>query len=220
MKKLIIILLLFSYLHTTAQEEFKNQYFLGINSGLNISSLNIDPSFEGMFDLSTDQNFKLGYSGGIVFIYYSEPHKGIQMELNYSQRGWMENLDSINYSRKLEYFEFPFLSHFDIKVKNLNLSITVGPTISYLLSSQEQTNLISENQIKNYYNIEIDNKFEGGLCIGLGANKFTKNGIIQAEYRINLGMSNLFSKERKLDFSASQNQVIGIKISYLFEWEK
>jgi hypothetical protein len=218
MKKIIVILLLFSYLPTRAQEVFKNQYYFGINSGLNITGLNTSSSFDGMFDSSSDINFKFGYSGGIVFIYYSEPRKGIQMELNYSQRGWKEDLDSTNYSRKLEYFEFPFLSHFDFGLKNLNLSITAGPIVSYLISSHEQTNLMDENQIKSYYNKEIDNKLEAGLCIGLGVNIFTRNGIIQAEFRLNQGLSNIFSEESNIGFSASQNQAIGIKISYLFGW--
>jgi len=221
MKKIFVLLFLFLNLHTKAQEEFRNQCYFGISQGLNISRLNLDPSIQGMFDLSTDQNFELGYVGGIVFLYYSEPHKGIQMELNYSQRGWSEDLDSSNsYCRKLDYLEFPFLSHFDIGLRNLNLSITVGPTISYLISSQEVTHSIDEDKLKSYYNIEIDNKLEGDLCIGVGVNKFTRNGILQLECRLNQGFSNIFSEERILDFSTSQNQVIGIKISYLFNMKK
>ena len=218
-KPVILLLLLFLYLHSTAQNGHDKHYYLGINSGVNLSRLTIDPSIMGMFDFTTDQKFINGYSGGIVFIYYSEPHLGVQMELNYSQRGWTENMEANYYSRNLEYLEFPILSHFDIGKKKLNLTITVGPTISYLLSGREQTNITDENLIKSYYNSDVDNKLEAGVCMGLGVSKkFTRMGIIQFECRFNQGLTNIFLEKDNPDILASQNQVIGIKMSYLFGW--
>ena len=214
----ILLLSLFLYIHTSAQGGLNKSFCLGINSGVNLSRFSFDPSFEGMFDFTADQKFINGYSGGIVFIYYSQHHIGIQMEVNYSQRGWAENTDTTNYSRQLEYLEFPFLSHFDIGIKKLNLSITVGPTVSYLLSDREQTNITDENLMKSYYNSKIDNRLEGGVCIGLGVNKFTRIGIFQLEGRFNQGLSNIFSKKNNPDILASLNQVISIKFSYLFGW--
>ena len=90
--------------------------------------------------------------------------------------------------------------------------------MSYLLSDREQTNITDENLMKSYYNSKIDNRLEGGVCIGLGVNKFTRIGIFQLEGRFNQGLSNIFSKKNNPDILASLNQVIGIKFSYLFGW--
>ena len=184
-----------------------------------MSRINFQPTIQGMFDLYSDQYFIPGYSGGIVFLYFSEPNKGLQMEINYSQKGWTEYLDSANsYNRKLDYIEFPFLSHFDIGLRKLKLSVTIGPTISYQILSREEINITDENLFKQYYTTAADNKLEVGLSIGLGVNRMTKLGIIQLECRLNQGLNNIFSREVNKDISTSQNQVIGVNASYLFGW--
>lgn len=219
MKKIIAILFLIPCLHASAREEAGNRYYLGISPGINYSRMTIDPNIDGMFDFSTDQDFRLGYSGGLVFIYYPEPRKGVQMELNYSQRGWTESSDTIGtYDRKLEYFEFPVLSHFDLGSKSLHFTITVGPAISYLLSSHQTIDLLENAQMKSYYDLAVDNKMEIGLCIGLGVNKFIGRNVIQLECRLNQGLSSMFRKENSTDLLSSQNQVLGVKLSYLFGW--
>lgn len=218
MKKLIILLLLFSGFSAFAQERGLKRTYLGINSGFSLSRIIIDPSFDYMFNFSTDQGFRSGFDGGIVFLHYSQPRVGIQMELNYSQRGWTENLDTISYNRRLDYVEFPFLTHFDIGKKKLKIAISFGPVISYFISEKKQVNYLDENQVKEYYSFELDHKLEGALCIGLGVNKYTRIGNFQAEVRIKQGLTSIFKKDRVPEFSSSQNQAIELKISYLIGW--
>ena len=92
MKRLFILLLLILPLFLHAQDNTWNRFYLGVNSGLNYSRVNFESSVQKMFNLQTDQNFLSGYSGGLVFIYYPEPNFGLQVEVNYTQRGWWEDL--------------------------------------------------------------------------------------------------------------------------------
>ncbi|MBN1953345.1 MAG: PorT family protein [Bacteroidales bacterium] len=216
MKKLSIILLLFSYFVASAQEEPNKQFYLGLNSGMITSRLNVTTDFKEIINPFTDQHFESAYGGGIVFIYYSEPRKGLQFEVNYSSRGWSETPDSeSSYRRRLDYLEFPFLAHFDAGTKKIHLSVTAGPTISYLISSTEIVN-VNNDLMKTYYNLPVDNRLEGGIALGIGLNTFTKIGIFQLECRINHGLSDLFAEVGDLGYSKAQNQVIGLKFSYLY----
>ncbi|MBN1926813.1 MAG: PorT family protein [Prolixibacteraceae bacterium] len=204
MKRIILIILLISAIHTVAQEATGNKFYLGVSPGVNLSRVNFSLSTQQMLDLTTDQNFTLGYNGGFVFIYYSEPRLGLQMELNYSRRGWTEGPDtSLYYSRNLEYIEFPFLSRFDIGVKKIKFTITAGPVLSYLFSDSEVINIPDEALSKSYYNHAIDNKTEVGFCIGLGLSQYIGNSIIQFEIRLNHGLNELFSEGKRLDLATS-----------------
>lgn len=215
--KIILILLLSSSLCINAQSE-DNQFYIGVNSGYTYSRVNLYTELEDWLLLETDQDFISAFGGGIVFKYYSEPRFAIQIEANYSQRGWKESTFTAFYTRNTKYLEFPILSHFDIPLKGMNISLALGPAFSYFLSESENYTLFDESAVEPYYDTPIDNKFETGLCVGLGLNKFFGRNIIQVEARLNLGLSNLFSEEHGFEFDHSQNQVLGIKASYLFGW--
>ncbi|MCF8359069.1 MAG: PorT family protein [Prolixibacteraceae bacterium] len=220
MKRIVILIFLLPAIHATAQQEL-NKFYLGISPGVSLTRVNFSLSSQQIIDLSTEQNFTLGYNGGIVFIYYSEPRLGLQMELNYSQRGWTEKHDSaIFYSRVLNYLEFPFLSRFDIDLKKIDITITAGPTVSYLLSELETVNIEDKLMVKPYYNVIIDNRLEVGYCLGVGVSKKIKNSIIQFEIRLSHGLSEMFSEGKKLGVSTSQHQVLGVKIAYFYGWGK
>ena len=207
MKKLILLLLLFPFMEINAQEKFKPQTMLGINGGINASEVYFSPSVK--------QIPTFGYLGGVVLKHISEPHLGIQLELNFTQKGWKENLDSSNvYARKFNYLELPFMTHIEIGQNNSKLVVNIGPTFSYLLSNSETIHLIDEYNNKTYYNTKIDNKIELGLCLGIGFIQSTVIGDFQFESRFYQGINNIF--KNNFDFSFSTNQVLSVKMSYLF----
>lgn len=194
-------------MNMNAQEIFKQQTMLGINAGINASEVYFSPV--------VNQIPTLGIVGGITFKYISEPHLGIQLELNYTQKGWEEDLDTSNvFNRKCNYIELPFMTHIEIGKKKTKFLINFGPTVSYLISSSKTMFLVDENEMMSYYNTEIDNKIELGLCVGLGVLKSSKIGEFLLEARFNQGINNIFKSEEV--FSYSLNQVLGVKMSYLF----
>jgi hypothetical protein len=180
---------------------------IGVNGGVDASQVYFSPSVK--------QIPIFGYFGGIVFKHISEPHKGIQLELNYVQKGWEENLDTTNvYSRRFNYLEYTFMSHFEIGKRNTKLLLNVGPTFSYLLSDSITKYLIDGSTIMSYYDTKIQNKVELGLCLGLGVIQSTNIGDFHLEFRYSQGINNIF-KDGYI-FEYSMNQIITARLSCLF----
>lgn len=62
--------------------------------------------FSTLFSEEGIHTYKAGYQGGIVFKHISEPKLGIQLELNYTQKGWTDNYNNSDlYQRKLHYLQ-------------------------------------------------------------------------------------------------------------------
>ena len=218
MKKSLFAIFLLSFFFCSAQQKSDNQYYLGVNTGINTSRANFELTREGLFNLSAAIDYELNFNYGLVFLYFSEPGKGVQMELNYSKRGYTQQTNSTDlYSKQLSYIEFPFLSHFDFNLRKINFAFTLGPTISYIINTQEATFNKSTNQAKEYIKVANENKMEAGLCLGLGVNMPITKGIIQIESRLNHGIGNLFSGDNNNDITTSQYQVYTLKIAYLFK---
>jgi hypothetical protein len=216
MKKIIVLLFISLCFQAIAQKDSNDQFYVGINSGTGVSRMNADLTVEGILAVSTDYSFLSGLNGGLVFLYYSEPNRGIQLELNFTQRGWDELPDSANfYSRQINYIELPFLSHFDVGKNKTRFFIIGGPTISYSVSEKETIDIDNEELMKEYYNTGIDNKFALDLTFGIGVNRLTRHGVIQLDFRFSQGMSNLFSENNAPGLQATQNQFLGVKLSYL-----
>ena len=206
---LIIILSVNNSIYIKAQDKFIPETTIGIKLGANFSKI--------IFDTLISQSLLQGFNGGVVFEFISEPHLGIQLELNYSQKGWSENLDSSNiYRRKLNYLEFPFMTRIEIGNGNTKFTINLGAYFSYLIYETQTMKIINKNEIRNYYNNKIDNNFEYGLCFGLGLMRKTSIGNFELEFRFNQGLSNIFDSNR-YSISTSQNQVISVSLFYLIK---
>ena len=200
------VLILLSTLCINAQEDYHPRINLGMNGGVNFSKVNFSPTVK--------HKQERGYQGGISFTYMSEPALGIQIELNYSQRGWKEvETNGYNYTRELNYIELPFLTHAEIGKNKTNILIHFGPKVSYLHTGNEQIQINETKPV--YYRKDIDNTYEYALCFGLGVNHRSSIGVFQVEARINHGLTGIFSNSEEDIFSMSQNQTLGITFSYM-----
>ena len=90
--------------------ELRQNFSLGVNGGMNISSVTFSPTVR--------QKNLMGINGGITARYISEKYFkmicGAQLEVNFSQRGWdefYEDYPDLQYTRKMNYIEIPFLAH-------------------------------------------------------------------------------------------------------------
>ena len=127
---IIVTSLFFLTSVTLAQKSFTPVTGIGIQSGVNLNGVRFVPS--------VGQKQILGYSGGFYFNYLGEKHAGLQVELNYVQRGWREESDTIpHYKRVMSYIELPFLTHFVFGQK-VRVNIHLGPYISYQTAYWEE----------------------------------------------------------------------------------
>ncbi len=179
--------------------------YIGFSGGANGSMVFFIPTVQ--------QKPQIGYTGGLTFRYVNENHFGLQIETNFTQRGWSEK--SGNYARQINYLEVPFLSHLYIGKTN-RLFLNIGPKISYLLSENIIKNGATDTQ-NEQYNSSL-NKWNYGLDIGTGYNLKTKKyGIFQLELRGYYGLTNIYAEKKKQSFDVSNYINVQVKIGWLLQ---
>lgn len=185
----------------------KPEIYVGVSGGVTSSMV--------LFNPSIDQGFLVGCNAGVAFRYIAEKNVGVQAELNFSQRGWRES--SGVYSRQLNYIELPFMTHIYIG-KKVQFIINLGPKISYLLSENVLLNTTSDTDTQHVTNIQ--NPFDYGLCGGLGVQFKVNKSIFQLDSRVNFGLSDVFSNDKRDFFDASNNLNISLNLAYYFQVNK
>jgi hypothetical protein len=79
----LLLLVQFSLFSQAQDVPFKKEFFLGARGGMIFSNVKFKPNVE--------QDLYIGNSAGFIFRMISEPHVGIQIELNYINKGWKRN---------------------------------------------------------------------------------------------------------------------------------
>ncbi len=165
------------------------------------------------FGVKRKQALYPGYAGGIMFVYTSGPGIGVRLELNYIQKGWKIEPDSTeNYSRRLDYFEVPFMTHIVIGKSKSKLLIDLGPYGAYLNSEQEKTNITNDSL--GFAGYPSDRKIDFGYCLGIGFEYSTKIGSFGIEARYYNSLTNIFIPSTEIQYFSSRNQVLTIGMKY------
>ena len=69
---------------------------------------------------------------------------GLQAELNFIQHGWDEKFEDqpqYKYSRTINYFELPILTHIYFGSKRFRVFVNLGPKIGYAFGEKTDENL-------------------------------------------------------------------------------
>ena len=121
---LLVLTLLFALPAAAQLGEERHNFAVGINGGLNMSSVSFNPKIK----LNTLNTMSMGVTMRYMSEKYFKMMCGVQMEINYSQRGWDEKIedDSGNsYSRTMNYLEIPFMAHLAFGKDALNRGVKV-----------------------------------------------------------------------------------------------
>lgn len=201
-------------------EEPRNILEIGINGGLNLSQMDIQPKIR--------QNMLKGINSGVSIRYTSEKYFnmicGAQIEFNYSQRGWEEDFDDDtgnSYSRTLNYLEVPLLAHlaFGKEPRGLQFFINLGPQIGFLISEDEEYkgdwDIASRPEgSQPIYGKDVENKFDYGIAGGAGLELRTKIGNFTLEGRYYYGLGDIFGNSKTDDYGRSANTTITVRLGY------
>ncbi|MCK9160204.1 MAG: porin family protein [Bacteroidaceae bacterium] len=211
--------------------EQRNDFAIGFNAGINMNTVSFSPTVK--------QNSLNGMTGGFTARYISEKYFsiicGVQLEVNYSQKGWDEKFtDSSNntittrgYRHKMNYIEIPFLSHLGFgKEHGTQFYVLAGPQIGFLINDAEEktgewTDVTLSETESAVYGKAIENKFSYGITGGLGMELKTKklgNFLIEGRYYYEL--SDFFKTTKSDYFSRAANMTLCAKITYLFNLSK
>lgn len=212
--------------HAQLQDQ-RHNLAIGINGGVNLSSVSFEPSIK-------EKTF-LTPSFGVTIRYISERYLkmfcGIQAEINYSQRGWKENIDDgtgDTYQRSMNYVEVPLMAHLAFgkdKGYGARFVLNLGPQIGYLLGeSEKKSEAWHPNERPSgviwQYGKMAESKFDYGIVGGVGIEARTGIGNFLLEARYYFGLSDFYHSTKKDSFSRSAHSYIAGRLTYLFDLKK
>lgn len=220
---LVIVLLVGVSLPAIAQVgEQRHNLAVGINGGLNYNTVSFQPSIK--------QNSLMGINAGFTARYIGEKYFsmicGVQVELNYSQRGWDERIEDgtdNTYTHTMNYVEVPFLAHLAFgKERGGQFFLNLGPQMGYMISDKIEKggNWNPENRVNEQYTLKIENKFDYGIVAAAGVEVRTKAGNFLVEGRYYYGLADFYKSTKKDYFSRSAHTTLTAKITYLFDLRK
>jgi hypothetical protein len=229
---LYILLLAVPFTAKAQLQETRNEFDFGVNAGVNLNSVSFTPTIKQ----STKQGLVGGFTGRYICEKYFSLICGVQVEANFSQRGWTEKIDPTvstdTYSRTMNYVEIPFLAHIGFgqdKPRGVQGFIHVGPQVAYLISESEKKSWSDNVDIStlkrtndvNYQYIPAQNKFDYGLVGGGGFEMKTGVGSFLMEGRYYFGLSDFFNiGNGDRQFTRAAHTTISVRLAYLFNVNK
>lgn len=157
-KTYALILLCLTPIWTLAQVgEHRNQFAVGFQAGYNLNKVDFVPKV----NLGTH----MGLTGGLVARYTCEKYFkticSIQMEFNYSQLGWKEDIrdasdnpvhlrdnqeENERFKHNINYFQIPILAHlaWGKEKQGLNFFFNAGPVLGFYLDHDVDSNFKSD----------------------------------------------------------------------------
>ena len=233
---IFFFLLLLSAMPILAQVgEPRSAIAIGFNGGVSMNSIGFDPTIK--------QKQYIGPSMGATLRITSEKYFkslcSLQIELNYSQLGWNENVmnsESVElpdtYKRRLDYIQLPFLARmaWGYEKRGAMFYVLAGPQIGYCFNEKSirgnvwttnaEGNPDRPNNMYAQYDMKLDKKFDYGITAGLGLEVNTKIGHFLIDGRYYYGLSDVFNNGKKDVFSRSNNGTIIAKFTYLIDIRK
>lgn len=202
------------------------QFSIGLRGGYGLHGVYFEPQ-----SLNGKQVAYQLPNAGLVIIYNNMNNAGLQIELNYAQKGWKEEeklIEGSEFKRTISYFELPVLTHWQFGKKSLRAMLIIGPYVAYKLNeSTESVNfgpIFTGHRYDHYHQKIRDLDF--GLKAGVGLRyNFAKRFAVYAEFRYGLhvaGGQNIF-KNQPNKIQASRYKEIGGGfgiIWHIFEQEK
>ncbi len=209
-RKVIILFILFVSANSVFGQVnyFVPEYGVGVRGGATASWVSFSPSVA--------QNSTYGLQAGGVFRYVSAKYFGVQVEANFTQRGWTEQSDSYTYTRQLNYVEIPFLSHIYFGGKVFRWFFNLGPSVSYQISDNVESTVTNAQQ-KPRHTMAVKNRLDYAIAVGTGFEFNTKRaGIYQLEARYSFGLGDMFPNSATDDYRRSSNQNLSVCLGLLF----
>jgi hypothetical protein len=187
---------------------FKPVSSFGVRQGGNISFVDFSPT--------VSEGLMYGYNGGLVYRYVNENLFALQVELNFSQKGWVEDFDTISnsYNRKLNYIELPFMTQIYLGKRKINYYLNLGTSFAYLISEKESSLIENENYTREYFNTPIDNKFDFSVVAELGVRYDSGLGSFNLGARYYYSVTSIYKFDADNTYEISRNQVINIALTY------
>lgn len=163
-------------------------------------------------------------SFGIVGIFNDKSNAGIQVEVNYTVKGWRDrdkDDSNIEYKRELTYLEVPMMTHFELGRSWFRIYGVVGPYVAFKQSEKETARNFDAYIANNPYDlynqkvrsIDFGNKAGLGFRINFGQ-RFSAFADVRYDLQI-AGGQNIFKKQPN-GIQASRLTELGGSVGFVF----
>lgn len=196
-----------------AQKKSDKELSVGASFGMNFSTVSFNPKVY--------TKMKQGYTAGLALRWNTEKNLGLQTELNLSRQGWDEMFEdhpTYKYTRTINYVEIPFLSHIHFGSERFRFYVNLGPKIGFAIGEKTETNPDETNLnagANEQHDMDVQKKFDWGLCGGPGIELRTGIGLFILEGRYYYALGDIFNNRKSDYFSKSSAQVLSARIIYL-----
>lgn len=236
-RRRLIILLPFILLSLPAfcqVGEPRHSIAVGFSGGVALNSVGFDPTIKQQQHVAPT----LGVVARFTSEKYFSTYCALQVELNYAQLGWKENVLNAQsqplpdrYSCHMHYIQLPVLARmaWGKEYKGWMGYFLAGPQLGYCLAESSERSEFTlngngepdrPNGMFAQYDMAIDKRFDYGITAGAGVELSTAAGRILLEGRYYYGLSDIFNNSKKDVFGRSNNGTIVAKITYLFDIRK
>lgn len=212
LRQLFVFLIL-----STLSFQVNGQFYIGLQGGSNLSQMDFTNNAEYRF---REVKYTQGFIGGIVLQYLGDKHAGVQFELNYSQRGWVEmdtvGSNNLKIKNDMDYIELPMLTHVNIGGGKFRGLLNIGPYLGYALNRKTTTTDIdsgSEETEDHTFDSDQDNRIDFGLLAGGGFEYRIGKGKLAAEARYTIGLGDI-NKIKVQQSEVSQFRILAILLRY------
>lgn len=218
--------------------QLRSDFAIGVNGGVTMDRISFDPTIS--------QTWHMGMEFGLTARYTCEKYYGmicaVQVELNYAQMGWKEDLDpeygTDQYARTIHYLQLPLLAHlrFGREYKGVSGFIVLGPQVGVAIGEKEKlggpwaaTPYATDDDLRRHrpngvieqYALKVQNKFDYGITGGAGIEFASPRvGHFCLEGRYYFGLSDIFKNGKTDKFGRSAHGAIMAKLTYLFNIKK
>jgi len=187
---------------------------IGIKAGVNSSYMYFYPT--------QPQQSVLGAQTGLVYIHCPEPNFGIQLELNYSQRGWKKlYMDTAYSSRYTNFLELGAYSHLAFGSGRLKIIFTAGLYGAAVVGARvEEMHYGTIVKSVYAYKDSADRRYEGGVGGGVGFSVDIGRGTILLEGRFTQGLTNTHAQNNNQTLlpDLSIYEVMSVSLTYFYNF--
>lgn len=208
----IFLVILLSLIASTSQ----GQLLIGVNGGYNVSGIFFNPNREEKPLMDPLPNF------GLTAKFFDLEHVGFQVELNYTQRGFIKPIDEVtNYKRLTSYIELPLYFQVRAAKNGVFAHVNIGFNPSLLIDSKDGQSETNSFNLKPYkINVLRDNIFDFGLLGGVGLGYDFDLFSIQLDVRYYYGMGDLYYYNYSGNPIRSPSWVLDSSLSLMFNLSK
>lgn len=145
-----------------------SQLSVGYRFGMGEHGINMEPA-----PLERYQKSYIRQSHGLVIIFNNINNAGLQLEVNFAQKGWLEKIDTLEgsfFKREINYIEIPAYSHFEIGRRMIRPVVIAGPYIGFKIKDKYTQNKFDEQVNREEFNhyMQESRNIDLGIKIGIG----------------------------------------------------